>query len=73
MGRNPYFVLRRGYQLVFERNEGGDKMGLTITVFGETRRIGNVEDRVVEQRETREKAHRNVAENFFATSKQVIE
>jgi hypothetical protein len=53
-GRNPYFILEPGYQLAFEGKEKGKKVALVITVLKETKKVGNVETRVVEERETME-------------------
>ena len=64
-GRNPYFILEPGYQLVLE--EGNER--LTITVLNETRMIDNVNTRVVEERETKDGRPVEVSRNYFAISK----
>jgi hypothetical protein len=64
-GRNPYFVLEPGYVLVLE---GGQEQ-LTITVLPETKQIGDIETRVVEERETKNGQLVEVSRNFFAISK----
>ena len=64
-GRNPYFILEPGYVLVLEG--GGER--LTITVLDETRRIDNVETRVVEERESKAGRLIEVSRNYFAISK----
>jgi hypothetical protein len=64
-GRNPYFILEPGYQLVFE----GGKERLMITVLDETKTIAGVETRVVEERETKDGKLVEVSRNFFAISK----
>jgi hypothetical protein len=64
-GRNPYFILEPGYQLVFE----GGKERLMITVLDETRTIAGVETRVVEERETKDGKLVEVSRNFFAISR----
>jgi len=63
-GRNPYFILEPGYTLVLE----GGTTRLVITVLNETRRIDNVETRVVEERETEKDQPVEVSRNFFAIS-----
>lgn len=63
-GRNPYFILEPGYQLVFEG--GGDQ--LFITVLDETRMVDGVETRVVEERESEDGELVEVSRNFFAIS-----
>jgi hypothetical protein len=61
-GRNEYFILEPGFQLVLQ---GGD-MKLQITVLGETKRIDGVETRVVEEREWKKGKLYEVARNYFA-------
>jgi hypothetical protein len=61
-GKNDYFILEPGYQLVLEH--GSAK--LEITVLSETRKIGDVETRVVEERETVNGEVKEVSRNFFA-------
>ncbi|MEZ6193828.1 MAG: hypothetical protein R3C45_21505 [Phycisphaerales bacterium] len=63
-GRNPYFILEPGYQLYYEDGEDS----LTITVLDETRRIDNIETRVVEEREISEGELAEVSRNFYAIS-----
>ena len=64
-GRNPYFVLEPGYQLVLEGGAGR----LTISVLDATKQIAGVETRVVEERETRNGSLIEVSRNYFAISK----
>jgi hypothetical protein len=68
-GRNPFFVLEPGYQLVFAGKEDGDEVALTITVLDETRPVDGVETRVVEERESKSGKLVEVSRNFFAISK----
>lgn len=68
-GRNPYFILEPGYQLVLEGKEGRHTVQLTITVLDETHPVGNVETRVVEERETKDGALAEVSRNYFAICK----
>jgi hypothetical protein len=65
IGRNPYFILEPGYVLVLEA--GNER--LTITVLNETRRIDNVETRIVEERETDNGRPVEISRNYFAISK----
>ena len=74
VGRNDYFILEPGYQLVLAGKEDGKKAMLTVTVLAETKRIGDVETRVVEERELIGGQLAEVSRNFFAvgaTSKNV--
>jgi hypothetical protein len=64
-GRNPYFILEPGYQLVLE---GGQEQ-LTITVLDDTKTVAGVETRVVEERETKDGRLVEVSRNYFAISK----
>ena len=64
-GTNPYFVLEPGYTLVLA---SGDEQ-LTITVTNETKKIGNVETRIVEERETKNGKPVEVSRNYYAISK----
>jgi hypothetical protein len=51
-GRNRFFILEPGYQLVLEGREDGEEAQLVITVLPETLAVAGVETRVVEERET---------------------
>src|SRR3989442_7671453 len=64
-GRNPYFILEPGYQLVLE----GGGTQLIITVLNETKIVDGVETRVVEERETKNGQLIEVARNYFAISR----
>jgi len=64
-GKNAYFVLEPGFQLVLE---DGDER-LVITVLEQTKKVDGVETRVVEERETKGGALVEISRNFFAISK----
>ena len=66
IGRYRYFILEPGYQLVLQGNEGAHTVTLAITVLNETKTIGNIETRVVEERETVDGELIEVSSNFFA-------
>jgi hypothetical protein len=61
-GRNRFFILEPGYQLVLESK----REKVVITVLDDTRMIGNVETRVVEEREEKNGKLVEVSRNFFA-------
>ena len=61
-GRNQYFVMEPGFQLVLE----GDDTKLQITVLDETRTIDGVSTRVIEEREWKGGELYEVSRNFFA-------
>jgi hypothetical protein len=61
-GRNTYFILERGFQLVLE----GKDEKLTITVLDETKEVAGVTTRIVEEREWKNGELIEVSRNFFA-------
>jgi hypothetical protein len=65
-GRNEYFILEPGYQLVLEG--GGER--LQITVLEETKTVAGVQTRVVEEREWNGGKLKEVARNYFAICEQ---
>jgi hypothetical protein len=66
-GRNDYFVLEPGFQLVLEGTTGaGGQERLAITVLEETRELDGIETRVVEEREWKDGDLKEVSRNFFA-------
>jgi hypothetical protein len=67
-GRNAYFVLEPGYELVLEGREKKKLVTLQIRVLDETRRIGGIDTRVVEERESSGGELIEVSRNFFAIS-----
>jgi len=67
-GRNPYFVLEPGYQLVLAGEEHGAQVELVITVLDETREVDGVQTRVVEERESEDGELIEISRNFFAIS-----
>lgn len=69
-GRNKYFILEPGYQLVLEGKEGQHTVRLIVTVLDDTKKIGNVETRVVEERETEDGELVEISRNFMAICKQ---
>jgi hypothetical protein len=68
-GRNRYFVLEPGFQLVLEGKPGSKATVLTITVLNQTKVVDGVETRVVEERETVGGQMAEVSRNYFAISK----
>jgi uncharacterized membrane protein YkoI len=68
-GRNPFFVLEPGWQLVLEGEEDGETARLTITVLDQTRTVAGVETRVVEEREEQDGELVEVSRNFMAISR----
>ena len=65
-GRNRFFILEPGHQLVLESRQ--EKV--VITVLNDTKKIGNVVTRVVEEREEKNGELTEVSRNFFAICKQ---
>lgn len=65
VGRNAFFILEPGYQLVLAGDEGGRKTEVTITTLNETQDIAGVPTRVVEERETADGKLVEVSRNFY--------
>jgi hypothetical protein len=65
-GKNLFFILEPGYQLTLEGKEGTTAVVLIVTVLNETKKVGTVETRVVEERETENGVVSEVSRNFFA-------
>ena len=70
VGKNDYFILEPGYQSILEGQEGKDLTRLIITVLNETRIIGNIETRIVEENESVNGKTAEISRNFFAFCKQ---
>jgi len=68
-GENPYFILTPGHQLVLEGKESGAAIRLVVAVLDETKRIGEYDTRVVEERETSNGVLVEVSRNYFAIHK----
>ena len=65
-GRNPYFILESGFELIFESNT--EK--LIITVLNETEEVGGITTRIVEEREWKMGQLIEVSRNVFAICKE---
>jgi hypothetical protein len=65
-GRNQYFVLEPGFQLILQ---GGD-IKLQITVLDETKTVDGVVTRVVEEKEWKDGQLHEIAKNYFAMCEQ---
>lgn len=66
VGRNRFFSLEPGYQLVLESSS--EKV--VITVLEQTKKIGNVETRIIEEQEEKNGKLAEVSRNFFAICKE---
>ena len=65
-GKNSYFILEPGYQVILEGEEEGEKLQLVMLVLNETKIINGVETRVVEEKETEGGNLVEVSRNYFA-------
>lgn len=65
-GKNDFFILEPGYQQILEGNEDQSSTRLVITVLPETRKIGDIETRVVEEKESENGQVIEISRNFFA-------
>ncbi len=68
-GRNPFFILETGYQHYYEGTEDDKPVTLTITVLDETKKVGNVTTRIIEERETFDGKVIEISRNYFAICK----
>jgi hypothetical protein len=64
-GRNEYFILEAGYVLVFD--DGMDKLVYTVT--GQTKKVGDIETRVIEGWQTKNGKLAEKNRGYFAISK----
>ena len=69
-GRNPFFILEPGYQLILEGKEDGKNIRLMITVLNETKKIRKIETRVVEENESEDGKIIEISRNYFAICEQ---
>ena len=68
-GRNRFFVLEPGYQLVLEGRDANKDARLEVTVLDETKDVNGSLTRVVEERETVNGKLVEVSRNYFAICK----
>src|SRR5262245_6488863 len=68
-GTNPYFILEPGYVLVLEGKEDESQVTITITVLDQTRKIGGIEARAVEEREVHNGVLHEITRDYFAISR----
>ncbi len=61
-GRNDFFVLEPGFQIILE----SDNERLAVTVLDETKVVDGVTTRVVEEREWKNGKLKEISRNFFA-------
>jgi hypothetical protein len=69
-GRNQFFILEPGYQLTLEGKEDNKATKLVITVLDETKKIGNVETRIMEEKESVNGNIVEISRNYFAFCQQ---
>jgi hypothetical protein len=69
IGENPYLVLKPGYQLTLEGKESGKLVRLVVSVLEETKVVGGIDARVVEERETEDGVLVEVSRNYMAIHK----
>jgi hypothetical protein len=69
VGENPYFILRPGSQLTLEGKESGKTVRLVVSVLDETKMVGGIEARILEERESENGALVEVSRNFVAIHK----
>jgi hypothetical protein len=69
-GSNQYFILEPGYQLQLQGIEGKDTVRLLITVLNETKKVGDIETRIVEEHESVNGQVIEISRNYFAFCKE---
>jgi hypothetical protein len=69
-GRNTYFILEPGYQMVYHGIDGKDTADLVITVSNNTKKIGTIETRIVIEDESVNSKRTEISRNFFAFCKE---
>ena len=67
--KNPYWSLKPGRYVVLGKIEPGGDEFVIITVLDETETVGNVETRVIEEREYEDGKLAEISRNFFAMDK----
>ena len=67
-GSNQYFILEPGYQLVLEGEDDGDIIRMEMTVLSDTKIIGEIETRILEEKESVNGEVVEISRNFFAIS-----
>ena len=65
-GKNNYFILEPGFELVLRGCEGKDTLVLIITVSNELKKIDGVECRVVYEKELKNGKYTEISKNYFA-------
>ncbi len=66
LGGNDFFILDPGHFLVLEGESHGELENVVITVLDETRSIGGIECRVIEEVETADGELVEISRNYFA-------
>lgn len=70
VGEHPFFILKPGYSTEYSGIDGQDTTTLIITVLNETEMIGNIETRIVEERETQNGKLVEISRNYFAVCRE---
>jgi hypothetical protein len=65
-GENTYWILKPAYQLVLQGVEGKDTTRLVITGLNEVKKIGDIETRIVEEKESVNGGIVEMSRNYFA-------
>lgn len=65
-GKTKYFILEPGYQLILEGIDKKDTIRLVIKVLDQTQKIGKVETRIVEEKETANGNLVEISHNYYA-------
>ena len=65
-GKTKYFILEPGYQLILEGIDKENTIDLVIKVLDQTQKIGDIETRIVEEKETVNGKLIEISHNYYA-------
>ncbi len=72
-GKNTYFILEPGYQLILEGKDGEDSGRLEITILDELEKVGNIETRIMEEKEMVNGELVEISRNYLAFCKETAD
>lgn len=72
-GKNTYFILEPGYQLILEGKDGEDSGRLEITILDKLEKVGNIETRIMEEKEMVNGELVEISRNYLAFCKETAD
>ena len=70
IGKNDYWILQPGHQVVIAKEEVGDAEQVIITVLHKTKMVDGVKTRIVEEKEYLNGKLKEISRNFFTICKE---